>query len=76
MPYDEDEEKTERKFNKVRVPWEKAYIMWCNLDIPNMNFEYFVEDEDGDEVEWWTYSDISEDQDEETHEAKDVKEKK
>lgn len=50
--------------------------MWCNLDIPNMNFEDFVEDEDGDEVEWWTYSDISEDQDEETQEAKDVKEKR
>lgn len=72
-PYNGDEDKMEERFNKVRVPWKKTYIMWCNLDIANMNFEDFVEDEEGDEVDWWTYA---VDQDEETEEEKNVKEKR
>lgn len=69
-PYNGDEEKMEEKFYKVRVPWAKAYIMWCNLDIANMNFEEFVDEEQGDD--WWTYS---VDQDEDT-EDENVKEKR
>lgn len=73
-PYNDDDDKMEEKFNKVRLPWEKAYIMWCNLDIANMNFDDFAEeDADGDDEEWWTYT---VDQEEETDEAKNVKEKR
>lgn len=53
--YDDEEEKLSERFNKVRVPWAKAYIIWCNLDIANMNFEDFVEEEDDDQPGWWTY---------------------
>lgn len=53
-PYNDDEDKKDEKFNKVRLPWEKAYIMWCNLDIANMDFDDFVEEDN--EGEWFTYS--------------------
>lgn len=54
---DDDVGIVKKRFNKVRVPWEKTYIMWCNLDIANMDFADFVVHEDGDDVEWWTYTD-------------------
>lgn len=50
------------EFNKVRVPWECAYSMWCNLDIANMGFDEFCNEEDmldstkdGTPRRWWTY---------------------
>lgn len=49
-------------FNKMRIPWDKLYLTWCNLDIANMNFEEFTqEEEDGGEgVDgWFTFKDIS-----------------
>lgn len=67
---DENEGKP-KKFNKVRVPWERAYIMYCNLEIANMGFDEFVEEQEGDEVEWWKYKD---DQDDELPE--EIKEKR
>ncbi|KAG4075026.1 hypothetical protein HA402_004572 [Bradysia odoriphaga] len=56
------DEEVEVKFKKVRVPWDKAYIMWCNLDIANMDFEDFVDDEDCDESGWRNYKDWDEGQ--------------
>jgi len=67
-------EEMEVKFKKVRVPWEKAYIMWCNLDIANMDFEDFVDDEDCDESGWRTYKDWDEGQ--EADDANHIKEKR
>lgn len=66
LPYnddEEDEEPNQKRYDKVRVPWGKTYIMWCNLDIANMDFQDFVEDNDGDDddVEWWTYRDDADD---------------
>jgi hypothetical protein len=49
------------KYDKVRVPWDDVYMIWCNLDIANMNFEEFVEEEEeGDEQGWFTYQSIYE----------------
>ena len=49
------------KYDKVRVPWDDVYMIWCNLDIANMNFEEFVEEEEeGDEQDWFTYQSIYE----------------
>lgn len=75
-PYDGDEDKVEEKFYKVRVPWDKAYLMWCNLDIGNMDFEDFVEDTDESEDDWWTYNDISDGSEAEADGARVVKEKR
>ncbi|KAF2441236.1 hypothetical protein P171DRAFT_434910 [Karstenula rhodostoma CBS 690.94] len=50
------------EFNKMRVPWECVYSMWCNLDIANMGFDEFSTEEEGlDSTKggaprrWWTY---------------------
>lgn len=45
------------EYNKVRVPWDQAYIIWCNLDIANMSFgDYCVEHQAPRENGfWWTY---------------------
>jgi hypothetical protein len=49
------------KYDKVRVPWDDVYMIWCNLDIANMNFEEFVEEEEErDEQGWFTYQSIYE----------------
>ena len=32
-------------FKKVRAPWHGVYMMWCNLDIANMNFEDYCKDQ-------------------------------
>ncbi|KAI5364569.1 hypothetical protein Slin15195_G041060 [Septoria linicola] len=33
-------------FKKVRMPWSAAYLMWCNLEIANMNFEEFADNQE------------------------------
>lgn len=46
------------EFNKARLPWDETYLTWCNLDISNMGWDEFME-EDSQEVpedRWWTYS--------------------
>jgi hypothetical protein len=50
------------RYDKIRVPWDDVYMIWCNLDIANMNFEEFVEEEEGegDEQGWFTYQSIYE----------------
>jgi len=48
------------RYEKIRVPWGDLYIIWCNLNIANMNFEEFVEEEEGDEQGWFTYQSVYE----------------
>ncbi|KAK9420705.1 hypothetical protein SUNI508_00796 [Seiridium unicorne] len=44
------------EYNKVRVPWQEVHGMWVNLDIANMDFEAFCDDEIGaGENRWWAY---------------------
>jgi hypothetical protein len=51
------------RYDKIRLPWDEFYAVWCNLDISNMNFEEFVEEESGDGHGWYTYQSIIEDDD-------------
>lgn len=45
------------KFRKTRVPWSQTYIMWCNLDISNMDFEEYCDYVKGDVGDgWWEYN--------------------
>lgn len=47
------------RYNKVRVPWIQTHIMWCNLDIANMGFEEYCNDERGrDHGGWFVYQPI------------------
>jgi hypothetical protein len=51
------------RYNKMRVPWDKLYSPWCNLDIANMNFEEFTQEEDDGRPGvdgWFTFRDIME----------------
>ncbi|KAF1351379.1 hypothetical protein BDV97DRAFT_369020 [Delphinella strobiligena] len=44
------------RYYRVRLPWAGTYIAWCNLDIANMNFEEFCDEEKGDTGDgWWEY---------------------
>jgi hypothetical protein len=63
------------RYDKVRVPWDDVYMIWCNLDIANMNFEEFVGEEEGDEQGWFMYQSIFEGDDEhrKSWERKDMK---
>lgn len=38
-------------FVKMRIPWGELNSIWTNLDIANMSFEEFCEDEEDDEEE-------------------------
>jgi len=63
--YDEEEDVVSSldRFDKMRVPWEKLYVPWCNLDIANMDFEDFtLEADDGGEGEdgWFTFKAVME----------------
>ena len=60
--YYEDPSTFRGRYDKVRVPWDDVYMIWCNLDIANMNFEEFVEEEEGegDGQGWFTYHSIYE----------------
>jgi hypothetical protein len=63
------------RYDKVRVPWDDVYMIWCNLDIANMNFEEFVEEEDGDDQGWFRYQSIYEDDDDDRKEALEKKDR-
>jgi hypothetical protein len=63
------------RYEKFRVPWDDAYLIWCNLEIANMNFEDFVEEDEGDEQDWFTHQSIYED-DEEHQKSLERKEEK
>ncbi len=56
--YDDETDERTDFFNKVRVPWEECQVMWANLNIANMNFDDFCDDEVGeDENHWYTWDD-------------------
>ncbi|KAF2170404.1 hypothetical protein M409DRAFT_51449 [Zasmidium cellare ATCC 36951] len=67
----EDREK-QYEFNKYRAPWDETYICFANLNIGNMDFEDFADDDEGEEdvgadgEGWWTFrgmgSDLTEEQ--------------
>jgi hypothetical protein len=63
------------RYDKIRVPWDDVYMIWCNLDIANMDSEEFVGEEEGDEQGWFRYQSIFEGDDEhrEGLERKDMK---
>lgn len=42
-------------YNKVRVPWAEAHVMWCNLEIGNMGFHEYVEEDEVVEGGMYTY---------------------
>jgi hypothetical protein len=55
-------------FNKMRVPWELVYVIFCNLVVADLSFEDFTQEfydgYDGDDRSvgkdgWWTYKDVS-----------------
>ncbi|KAJ7701408.1 hypothetical protein B0H17DRAFT_1045297 [Mycena rosella] len=46
---DEEEEGMTDKFRSCRIPYEKAHAMIANLDIANMGFEDFVDEEAGEQ---------------------------
>jgi hypothetical protein len=51
------------RFDKMRVPWEKLYSPWCNLEIANMDFEEFTQEGGGGgegEDGWFTFQDVTE----------------
>lgn len=65
------------EFNKVRVPWECVYSMWCNLDIANMGFDEFCNEDDlldstknGEPRRWWTYKNFMGDEHYKPYKAK------
>ncbi|KAK6438875.1 hypothetical protein LTR95_004921 [Oleoguttula sp. CCFEE 5521] len=71
---DADEEGAERVtgFNKVRVPWEEVNDIFVNLEIANMNFEEFCEEDQGNEQGWFEYAPIGLDLSEENREVREV----
>lgn len=55
---DDDQSLYLNRYNKVRVPWMEAHSMWCNLDISNMGFEEYCEDDESASDGWFTYKSI------------------
>lgn len=54
--YDDEAEERTREFNKMRVPWQEAGCVWMNLDIGNVGFEEYCDEErGGDEDGFWEY---------------------
>jgi hypothetical protein len=49
------------RFNKIRLPWDDTYSIWCSLDTSNIGWDECVvdeyEDEDGKAGDgWFTYA--------------------
>ena len=56
---DSDEMEWPNKMNKVRLPWEDVGSMYVNLDISNMDWEDFVQDEEENmEGGWWRHKPV------------------
>ncbi|KAF7196931.1 hypothetical protein HII31_01849 [Pseudocercospora fuligena] len=70
-----EDDKYTNVFDKVRMPWQGVYSMWCNLDIANMDFEDFCEGDEADEDGWWEANDfgksVGDDMSDENRELKD-----
>lgn len=53
----EDSSRPQDTFNKVRVPWKEVHSVWANLDISNMDFEDYCDEEQGANGEgWWRFN--------------------
>lgn len=54
-------------FRKMRVPWDELYLTWCNLNIANMGWEDFAQEDHDEEIGrhsspddcWYTYTSAS-----------------
>lgn len=46
------------EYQKTRLPWIEAHSMFCNLDLANMDFEDFVDEESRNSQGWYTYTPI------------------
>lgn len=56
--WDDEAENRLDVYEKARVPWEEVHAMWANLDIANMNFDDFCDQDQGrDENYWWRWED-------------------
>lgn len=54
--FDNETDEQMDAFDKARVPWEEVHTMWANLDIANMNFDDYCDDDEGcDENFWWRW---------------------
>lgn len=59
-------------FNKFRAPWSETHSVWANLNIANMDFGDFAdEDEGADDEGWWTFQGVGEDLSEENRQKKE-----
>ncbi|KAJ7290941.1 hypothetical protein C8J57DRAFT_1044922, partial [Mycena rebaudengoi] len=60
---DEEEEESEKKpaqFRACRTPYEHAWNMFSNLDVANMGFEEFIDEDKGVQEDGsWEWMDIS-----------------
>ncbi|KAJ7784250.1 hypothetical protein B0H16DRAFT_1402060 [Mycena metata] len=60
------------EFRACRLPYEWAWSMICNLDIANMGFEEFVDEDAGEQEDgswkWMSFNPSTEDNEEETAE--------
>lgn len=55
---DEGDMTVTEEFNKARVPWHQVRLICCNLEIANVGWdEYMEEDSEDPEGKWWTLSD-------------------
>jgi hypothetical protein len=55
--FDDETEEQMDVFNKARVPWEEVTSMFVNLDIANVDFEDFCNEENGDDEDnWFTWN--------------------
>lgn len=65
ISFDEDDKISyPERFNKFRLPWDELYLTWCNLNISNMDFADFAEEDDANDGDtlsggWWTYSSVA-----------------
>ncbi|KAK3707572.1 hypothetical protein LTR37_012067 [Vermiconidia calcicola] len=55
--YDEDGDELTDFYNKTRAPWDEAHTVWQNLDIGNVGWEDYCDEEKGaDDDGWWDYA--------------------
>lgn len=56
IEWDDDPLTYPRMFNRTRLSWDETYLSWCNLNISNIGWDEFMEEEEeGKRGGWWTY---------------------
>ena len=59
------------RFVKTRLPWNETHIMWANLDIANMDFEEYCNQDKGDVGDgWWEYESVGDEDSEKVRELR------